>query len=82
MTTVREVSFRPAVNDDLVERLEGLVADAKAGRLASGCFAGLLRSGEVISTYSSTENRILEIAALSRLLHRLHLMCDETAIPE
>lgn len=77
MTNIRAVQFKVEVNETLIEMLEEALELAKEGKLVSGHFCGTYASGEIHTTYSSTENAILELAAASRLLHRLHLRMDE-----
>ena len=76
MSNIRSVEFRPEVNAELVKKLEEILSMAKSGELTGGAFAAPCRDGSAISAYVPTENRLLEIAALSRLLHRLHLAMD------
>jgi len=61
-----------------VDILETALAEAKAGDLVSGCFTGSTANGSIRTLYSSSDNSLMEIAAVSRLLHRLHLRSDET----
>lgn len=77
MSNIRPVHFKPTINETLVDALEELLAEAKAGRLVSGSFTGTTSDGCIRSTYSSSDNSLLEIAAVSRLLHRLHLRSDD-----
>ena len=77
MSKIREVKFRPEVNETLVGRLEELLEAAKRGELAGGAFVGPCRDGSIITAYAKSENRLLEIAGLHRLLHRLNLAMDE-----
>ena len=76
MTNIREVAFRPEVNETLVARLEELLDAAKQGDLIGGAFVGPCRDGAVMTAYAKSENRLLEIAGLSRLLHRLNVAMD------
>lgn len=77
MSNVRPVKFRTEINDDLVEMLEEALAMAKEGKLVSAAICGTYAGGDLYSSYSSTDNAILEIAAVSRLLHRLHIRMDD-----
>ena len=75
--TIRRVEFRPTVNGDAVEKLEHWLEMARAGEIVSVCLCGSAPDGSVVTTFSSTENRMLEVAALSRLLHKMHRQMDE-----
>ena len=77
MSNIREVSFRPPINEDLVEMLEELLERAKSGELVGGAFCAPTIDGGLVTNMASTQNRPLEIAAMARLLHRLHLSMDE-----
>ena len=79
MSTVVPVKFKVEVNASLVEILEEALEKAKAGQLVSGKFVGTTASGEIQTLYSSTENAILELAAICRLPHRMHLEMDEAS---
>lgn len=76
MSTVVPVKFKVEVNETLIEILEAALELAKDGKLVSGHICGTSASGEIHTSYSSTENAILELAAASRLLHRLHMRMD------
>lgn len=76
MTNVRPVQFRTEINGDLVEMLEDALAMARDGKLMSANICGTYANGDLYSSYSSTDNAILELAAVSRLLHRLQLRMD------
>lgn len=76
MSTVVPVKFKVEVNETLIEMLEEALEMAKAGKLVSGHLAGTHANGDIHTAYSSTENAILELAAASRLLHRLHMRMD------
>ena len=77
MNNIVPVQFKPDINNDLVEMLEELLDRAKSGDLRSGNFSGTSADGTVTTTYSSSENVLEEIAAVARLLHRLHIRADE-----
>lgn len=70
------VTITRGVNQDLVTALEGLLEQAREGTLVSGHFCGTLSNGEAVTSVSSSRNQLLEIAAASRLLHRLHMASD------
>lgn len=76
MSKIVPVQFKVEVNQTLIEMLEEALELAKAGKLVSGHICGTYASGELHTSYSSTENALLEIAAAARLLHRLHLRLD------
>ncbi len=77
MSNVRSVEFKPAVNPELVDMLEYLLTLAKSGALVSGNFSGSHPNGEIHTNFTDTENALLEIAGVSRLLHRMHIRADE-----
>lgn len=76
MSNIRPVIFKAEVNQTLIDMLEDMLERAKNGDMVSGKFCGTTASGEIVSTYSSTNNAILELAAVTRLLHRLNLDMD------
>lgn len=76
MSNVRPVEFRPTVNATLIDMLERLMAQAKAGEIVSGNFAGTSANGEVVADYSDSYNAVQELASVARLLHRLHIRLD------
>ena len=76
MSKVREVKFRPDVNDSLVTALRDLLSMAEAGELVTGYFAGYSKDGCVHSHYSASEDRFKDIAAIHRMLHRLNIAMD------
>ena len=77
MSNIRPVQFRAEINADLVEILEEALAMAKEGKLVSAAICGTYAGGELYSSYSSTNNAILEMAAVARLLHRLQVRMDD-----
>ncbi len=76
MSNIRPVQFKPIVNESLVDMLESALSRAKSGELVSGQFSGTLANGDALTHFSSTKNALGEIAALSRLMHRLHRNMD------
>lgn len=77
MSNVRSVEFRPTVHHETVEMLTRLLEQAKSGEIVSGNFCGSAPNGEIITDFTSSENVLLEIAGVSRLLHRMHIRADE-----
>lgn len=77
MGELRAVS-EPAkiVNNSLVEALEKALREAREGRVASGGVYLVKRDGEVETLLSDTGDVLIEIAAVSRLLHSLHKRAD------
>lgn len=72
------VPIRKNVNDELVASLEDLLKQAREGELVSAQLCGTCANGEVITTTTPSCNQLLEIAAVSRLLHRLNKVADAT----
>lgn len=70
------VPIRRPVNENLVRLLEEQLALARSGQLVSGGFFGTLHDDTVITSNSSTSNSLLELAAVSRILHRMQLRMD------
>lgn len=79
MSNIRPVQFKPEINESLVEILETVLSKAKRGELVSGNFVGTTASGDIHTSYSASENALLEIAAAARLLHRLQVRMDDNA---
>jgi hypothetical protein len=82
MSNIRAVEFRPVVNQELIDMLENALNRAKAGEMMSGGIYGSAPDGSVFTDSTSTENALLEIAAVSRLLHRLHRIADDAMVTE
>ena len=82
MTNIRSVEFRPEVNAELVKKLEGALARAKSGELTGGHFAGATRDGSAIMLMAYGIDRLRELAAITRLKHRLQLDLDEDVVEE
>ncbi|MGL4634925.1 MAG: hypothetical protein ACRCWF_03000 [Beijerinckiaceae bacterium] len=72
MSNIRHVSFAPTVNNTLVIMLEDLLDRAKSGDIVSGGFSGTKADGSISTAFSSSDNAIAELAAISHLLYRLH----------
>lgn len=73
---MKVVALKKPVNQNCVERLEQMLADAKDGTLQDIAACGVLVDGSVMTAMSSTEEAVLRLAAVSRLLHRLHIHMD------
>ena len=67
---VRLVTNTQRVNADVVEQLETALAKAKDGQLQGVSIAGVYGDGSCYTAYSSTENVITMIGAISILLAR------------
>lgn len=70
-----EISPVPQV----VEALEDLLEQARNGTLRSFCLAGTLRAGDVCVWWTQTDNHHLQVAAVSRLLYKMHQSLDGQA---
>lgn len=68
---VKDAPPKPA-NEDLIMLLEDMLARAKSGDMISGAFAGILSDGRVISSFSSSKAFVLDVGAVSYLLHSMH----------
>lgn len=77
MTNIRKVEFRPAINEEMIDMLEGALEQAKAGEFVSGGLYASARDGSVVTNSTGTVNALLELAAVYRLLHRLNRIADE-----
>jgi len=77
MTTPKIVEFKTRVSADCVERLEELLALARTGDIQDVAACSTRPDGSVITLLSKTENSLLRLAAVSRLLHRMHESIDE-----
>lgn len=71
------VPLKRPVNQNCVEKLEQMLADAKDGTLQDVAACGVLIDGSVMTAISSSGEAVLRLAAASRLLHRMHLNMDE-----
>lgn len=65
------------VNDDLVSILEAALSEARDGGAVSGGVYLTMHDGGVATNFSRTENAIMEVASVMRLLHRLNLNLDK-----
>lgn len=75
---MKVVSIKRPVNRDCVERIEELLADAKDGKLQDIAACGVMIDGSLVTAMSSTNDAPLRLAAVARLLHRLHMTMDES----
>lgn len=80
MSNIVPVKFKPEVNQDLVEVLENALELAKTGQLLSAKIAGTMLDGNIFTDFSSTQNAILELAAITRLVHRVQLAMDDNPL--
>jgi hypothetical protein len=76
MSILRLAKVAAIVNVDLVSNLEDMLEMARSGELASLHGCGTMRDGSVTTWTSSTDNMLLELAAVDRLHHRMHKMAD------
>lgn len=77
MTTPTIVEFKTRVNANCVERLEELLEMARTGDIQDVAACSTRPDGSVVTMLSRTENSLLRLAAVSRLLHRMHESIDE-----
>lgn len=78
MTDLKVVSFDPKADlkADAVERARDLLAMAEAGELADFSYAATAIDGGLIVGFTGTDDAPRRLAAVSRLLYRLHRQMD------
>lgn len=76
MSNIVPVQFKPEINESLVETLEVLLEKAKSGELVSAQFVCTDANQELHTYFTSTNNALLELAAVARLLHRIQIRLD------
>ncbi len=81
MTTPTIVQFKKRVNADCVERLEEMLELARRGEIQDLAACMTTPDKTVITAMTETEEALLRLSGVSRLLHRLHLSLDETVRP-
>ena len=74
------VPLKPEVNDEAVRRARQLVEACEAGEIIEFHYCAVRRDRSVETLIMVTDDQMRRIAAVSRLLHRLQLMCDASAI--
>ena len=72
---------RKEPNPKVIEMAEQLLADAKAGEIVDVCWCGSEPGGLVRTGISETENALLRLAAVSRLLYLLQTSLEGSVIP-
>lgn len=79
MTKLTLVTVDPKANlkKEVVEMAEYLLEEAKAGRLVDLAYATMSIDGYAKTGYTTTSNAHERLAAVSRLLHRLHINADD-----
>lgn len=65
------------LGEDVIERLEYVLALAELGELSSVGIVWVTRSGETASTWSKLPSVPLLLGGVSRLAHRLNRLMDE-----
>lgn len=71
--TVIELKTRPAaINEDVIARLEGILAEARDGKIVAVAIAGVEFDGTIISSWSESDRFGSLLGAVARLLHRLN----------
>ena len=78
MTAPTVVEIKKRVNADCVERLEELLEMARRGEIQDLAACMTTPDRTTITTMTETEEALLRLSGVSRLLHRLHLSLDET----
>lgn len=64
-------TFAAKANEETVQRLEGLLEMAKAGKINSIAYACTLVTDEAYTGFTSTPNVHLQISSLAILQHRI-----------
>lgn len=62
---------------DVVKMAREILARAEAGEIVDLTYAASLADGSITTGFTATEDAHRRIAAVSRLLHRLHRSMDE-----
>jgi len=63
-------------NLEVVAALKQLLKDAEAGEIIDLAYAGYTPSGQLISSFTQSEDRPRQLAAITRLQHRLIVSMD------
>lgn len=63
--------------EDVVKNAEDLLRFAKSGELRDLAWCGTSQDEKVITGITSSNNSLLRLSAVSRLLHRLHVNLDD-----
>ena len=77
MASPKLVDLKPEPNPNLIKELSFLLERAKAGDVVSGAFCGSCADGSVVTFISKSRNKMLELAAVTRLLHRMNCLADD-----
>lgn len=74
MSNLVELKTRPAsINGDVIARLEGILADAREGKIVAVAIAGVERDGTIISSWAESDHFGALLGAISRLQHRINI---------
>lgn len=82
MNTPKVVPLHRRVNADCVQTIEDLLVMAKDGRLQDIAACGVTSDGATITSISASENAVLRLAAITRLLHRQQVSIDAASTVE
>lgn len=75
--SLQVVSLRPSVKPEVVEMAERILRRAEAGEIVDLSWCAANPDGSVSTGFTSTEDSHRRLAAVSRLLHRLHVSADD-----
>jgi hypothetical protein len=77
MSNLVELKTRPVlVNESVVARLEEVLAEARAGKIASVAIAGVESDGSIVSAWSETDDFGKLLGAVARLQFRINANQD------
>lgn len=74
MSNLVELKTRPAsINEDVIARLEGILADAREGKIVAVAIAGVEIDGSIVCSWSDSDRFGSLLGAIARLQHRLNV---------
>lgn len=68
---------RQRITEDIVERLEDLLEQAREGKFAGIAVAVTHWDGQVTTTFSNSNDQFRLLQAISHLKHRMHRHIDD-----
>lgn len=72
------VSLKPRPNPEAVKAAKEILAKAEAGEINEIMAAAYQPDGVLITWLTGTTDQLRRVAGLARLLHRAHILVDET----
>jgi len=78
---MKVVSLNPRASrsEEVVEYARMILEKAEAGEIVDLSYSAAKLDGSIISGFTATDDAPRRLAALSRLIHRLHKTMDEQA---